>query len=527
MIEFQKMYKYLQDSNPEKFDERIMTLKSEDEIIEKIKDACYSLESVDGIHFLGAKMLNDKKLYKYQKNLSETNYEDSRVINIEIKFKLEKDDEEEEITRVLSFPKLLDNCYYFINNVKYYPVFQLFDAEVYHTRKSVTMRTSLQPIVICKNTTKVSDINLDCEISGMYTFSKIFKVKIPIMLYYFAKMGITNTIKYFNLPFEILDEDEEIENTDEETLVFKLGKKYVNHQLYLRVPIDYIDEETNPNYKSNELLLLTFLDTFKKNDKIPYDKIDSTEYWTKKLGSNFTKNTSNWFNKGLSVMTSFERLLDRTTKKIIRLEPNDKKDIYSLIRWFLINYLNLLKMNNNDLANKRLRLNECFIYPLLEKWTDGVLRLLNGRKTRLKNLKTLFSTSGLPQDFLVNKCVLNESLRYSNLVNTLDFCARLKVTTNGPQSITTSSGEIKGKELDPSMLGNIDIVYTSNGDPGTTRMLTPFAKINDSWHFSEKPNFMANTFDGENEEYNFNENENYIDDIENLDIEIMDIPNLD
>lgn len=517
--ELKKLYSFLQDSNPEKFNERTMHLKEEDEIIEKIKDACMSLESVEGVKFLDAKILDTKKIYQYQKTMKETNYEDSRVIDIEIKFLLEKDGEREEVTKIISFPKLLDGCYYFINNVKYYPIFQLFDAETYKTKKSVTMRTSLQPIVICKNKTSVTDINLECEINNICTFSKIFKVKLPILLYYFANFGVNGTIKYFNLPFELTDDEDEITNADENTLVFKLGKKYVNSQLYLKVPFSFVDEEENENYENNEILLLTFLDAFKKNDKIPFEKIDSKEYWIKKLGSNFTKNTSNWFNKGESVKKSFERLFDNTTRKIIRLEENDKKDIYTLIRWFLINYNNLLKMNNNDMANKRLRLNECFIYPLLKKWTDSVLRLLNGRKTTLKNLKTLFSN--LPQDFLVSKCVVDtENLRYSNLVNTIDVCARLKVTSSGPQSISNSSGEIKGKDLDISMLGKLDLVYTSNADPGTTRMLTPFAEITDSWHFSDSPNILANTFSGE--EYEEDEEDIMDEEFEEFEIEIPD-----
>jgi len=508
---YEKMYKYLQDSNPEKFKPEVMNLKEKDNPLQILIDACESLEIIDGITFLGARKLTSKNIYEYQKEECEVDYEDSRIENFEIKFLLEKKDERQEITKIIAFPKLLNGCYYLIDDVTYYPIFQLIDAETYKTNKSITMRTALQPIIVKRNKTEVED-EFGTVIENIYCFSGIFYVKLPIFLYYFAKFGVLNTIKYFNLPFELFSTEDELNEDDYvDDLVFRLGKKFVNQQLYLKVPFSYVDEDENPNYEANEIMLLTFLNAFGKKDKIPYEMISNKDYWLKKLGSNFTKNTSNWHDKGQSVIKSFERLFDNTTKKMIRLEDVDKKDIYSLVRWFLINYNNLMKMNNNDLANKRLRLSECFIYPLQEHWTRGVLRLINSKNVTVGKMVQLFSS--IKPDFLLKNCVNDENSRYSNLVNTLDVCSRLKITSSGPQSISTNNGEIKGKDIDPSMIGNIDIVYTSNADPGTTRMLTPFATLNDTWHFSDKPNIIANSFDGddmidEEEEY---EDEEYED----------------
>lgn len=507
MNKVSEFFHFMQDRNPEKYDESVMTLKERDDALSTLTDACKSLEVINGIEFLGAGIVDKKTLYKFTDKTTEIDFEDSRTVNYEIKFKLSCNGEEKIVKKVIAFPKLVDGTYYIINGIRYYPILQLVDAETYRTNKSVTMRTSLQPIMIYRQRISVEDL-FGAELSNIYCFSKIFSIKTPIFIYYFSNFGVFNTIKYFNLPFEIFEESGKLDQDDfEDYLVFKLGKKFGDSQLYLKVPYSWLDEDEEPEHINHEILLLTFLNAFANKDKIPYEKLGDKGYWVKKLGSFFTKNTSNWYNKGESVKRSFERLFDNTTKKMIRIDENDKKDIYTLIRWFLINYNHLLKMNNNDLANKRLRLNETFIYPLQEHWTTGVLRILNAKKVTLANLEKLFSTIKI--DFLIKKNInnadANKNLRYSNLVNTLDAGIKLKVTSSGPQSISNSNGEIKGKDLDISMLGNLDIIYTSAGNPGETRMLTPTAHITDSWHFSDEPNIIANTFG--DEEFDFDEDE--------------------
>ncbi len=85
-----------------------------------------------------------------------------------------------------------------------------------------------------------------------------------------------------------------------------------------------------------------------------------------------------------------------------------------------------------------------------------------------------------------------------NNVNTIDLGNKLKLTIAGNQSISNSKGEIRGKTLSPSMLDAcIDLVHTSNNDPGTTRMLTPFCTVTDTWHFTEKPNLNTCDYEGD------------------------------
>lgn len=520
---FNKYLKHLHDSEPEKFNKDIFYLKDQDDITQHIADAGKSLETIPGIKLIEVVKSDERELYKPSNGITDIPYERSRLITINMKFELTdpKTNDTKIIKKKLYFPKLIDGSYYLIDNVRYYPIFQIIDAETYKTNNSITMRTSLQPIVVSYKNISIIPENGTSEIEGYYTFSKIFNTKIPIFIYFFANLGITETLKFFKLndSYTIIDKKRaEIlsDKEKEENYLFKLGT-----MIYLLVPRKLVDEDPQ-----TRMMVYTFINSFQKKDKVSMEKIDDLDYWVRKLGSYFTKNQTNYDNKGRSVKASFERLLDNTTKRVIRIPDTDKENMYTLLRWFLINYNNLRLQNNDDLANKRLRLNECYIYPLLGLWTEGVLRVLNGKNVTLKTLESLFSN--IQPDFLVRKIKTADNLRYMNNVDSIDILNKMKLTVAGNQSISNARGEIKGKTLDPSMIGQIDLIYTSNNDPGTTRALAIGAKVNDTWHFTDEPNIISNGFDGEGYDMEIEENEfekikSSYDDDYNEDIDALDL----
>lgn len=520
-MQLKKFIHEFQDKNPEKFNKELMEMKDKDDVLILIKDWAKSLEIIDGLTFMGAEIISTDKVYNYyipkkkpkrrtkeeiekeKENLEngivqekkveeennklpfrEINLEESRFIEIEIKFHIEKDGEEKDITKKLYFPELLDHFSFLINGVSYYPIYQLFDAECYRTKKSIVQKTALQPIVLMFNDVVVKDIDNTYEFSNKSIYSKLFDTRVPIFVYYFAKFGIEETIKFFNFPFTISGTSN---SNGEDEIEFKLSKT-----IFLNVKKNWIEQE-----EINEILLLTFLDTFKKSSRLIMEQIMDKEFWIRRLGGNFTKNTSNHYNKGISVQYSLERLMDETTKRISRIPENNKKDVYHLIRWMLFNFLNISRMNNMTLANKRLRVNEYLLFPLYEKSTKGILRLLNGKNNDIKKICSIFST--IHKGFLVDKCVNSDIMRYNNLVNSIDFTSMLKITNQGPQSISNSKGEVRGRGLHESMIGNIDLVYTSNSDPGCSRMLTPFAKVLDNGFFTKEPDLKMQSSDNDDD----------------------------
>ncbi len=72
----------------------------------------------------------------------------------------------------------------------------------------------------------------------------------------------------------------------------------------------------------------------------------------------------------------FERLLDVTTKKNLKVSEVNKVSIYAVIRWLLSNFPDLRKKNNMDLNTKRLRLNEYVGSMLNIKLGDSINRVM-------------------------------------------------------------------------------------------------------------------------------------------------------
>ena len=79
---------------------------------------------------------------------------------------------------------------------------------------------------------------------------------------------------------------------------------------------------------------------------------------------------------GNSTIMFFERLLDVTTKNILKISDINKQSIYSIVKWMIQNFAELKQKNNMDLSTKRLRLNEYIASMLSIRLGESVNRVL-------------------------------------------------------------------------------------------------------------------------------------------------------
>lgn len=470
---FRKQY----GETSEKFNDKIIYSKNNEDIILLMSEVCKSLEILKEIKFIKCTLNPMNKIYKNGNKENKIDIEESRLSKLQIEFQIKTEDEKVDIVKELYFPQLIDNSYFLINGTRFFPVFQLVDSETYRTKDSITLKTLLMPLIIRYTNSFLKDKNNKLDLISKTLKLDLFRSKIPVFQYYFAKMGVEKTIEYFDFPIEVNN----AENKDDyiDCLEFQINK---NISLF-------VDEEWfNEDIKQNSIIINSFIDSLE--GRLSMERILSKDFWIKKLGSNFTKNNSNYFEKGNSILNSFERIFDETTKRVIRINEIYKKDSYSILKFIIINYNNLLKQDNMDLANKRLRLYEYLMYPLVRKFSKSIYRLLNQKNITMKSLKTIFSN--IPQGFLIKSIVNNKLVRYMNEVNTIDlFSNILKGSISGPQSSGTGgNSEISDKLriLHPSMIRRIDLAATSSGEPGLSFTITPFCKITDDLHFTEEPN---------------------------------------
>jgi hypothetical protein len=477
-----KFRKFHGNNNVEKFNEGIIYNKVNESILTYLDPICKALEIIPEITYLGSSVEPITKVYNFSKSEKTIDIEKSELQLIKMSFEISKDGKTETIDKMIYFPKLIDSQYFVINGNRYFPVYQLLDSGTYRTNKALTQKTLLMPIVLREKKESFEDMN-----GNKHTMLNIdldlFKNKIPFITYFFAKFGYEGTIEYFGLEDKIhILEKEDLDQLDEEELednvIFMITKN-----------IALVVDKTYFSVRNNQIMVSTILNSF--NSRIKVDKIFEKDYWVKKLGGFFTTNNSNKQEKGENIILSFERILDDWTKIILRTEGENKKDVYSVVKWMVENYSTLIKQDNMNLANKRLRLYEYLLHPLLIKFSKGTYRVLNSKNPTPEKIKTIFSN--IQKGFLVKAIVNNELLRYDNSVNAISlFSTALRFTQSGPQSPFRSSNvNIKYRGLHPSYLGRIGLTSTSAGDPGVSGCLTPFLELPQGhyMHFTEKPEF--------------------------------------
>lgn len=469
-------YNWYQDENPEKFNEDMINYKSKEDITYFIDAVCKGLEIIPNIKYMGSEIEPIRNVYKNTKTAKEIEIESSVLQKIKMNFHIGRDDEEKDITTEIFFPVLIDNQFFIINSNRYTPIYQLVDSGTYRTKKFLILKTLIMPINIEDKSQIIEDINgekFKSKILNLY----LFKARVNLFTYYFAKMGFEETMKFFKFDNKIeIVNIADGEEFNEEMLNFQ-----VSNSIGFNVDPEYFNSD-----KNHQILVTTLLDNF--GSRLKMDKIENQEYWVKKLGMNFTRNNSAHQEKGESILVSFERLLDVITKQILRIPNEDKEDVYCIVRWMAENFINLSKLDNMDLDNKRLRLYEYLVYPLLMKFSKGTYRLLNKKNPSLKEIESIFN---IPAGYLISSLVKNETIRYVNTVNSYDlFSVALKGTQGGPQSQFSGKSEnVKCRNLHPSYMEKIDLVSTSAGDPGVSFVLTPFVQMEENLYFSKAFNF--------------------------------------
>jgi len=490
---------------PEKFNKNFIMLRQEDDILDYINSICKALEVIDGIEYVGGEIITDESKFKNpgkskihkntelpvkkyeneedipqkRKSKLETLQEitewigikESRLNLIKMRFKLRDDEGNFNLLeKDIYVPKIINNFYFILNGSKYFPILQIVDKSTYNNIRGqyVVLKTLLMPIILKYVHNIEIKTNKDEVFVGKRFLLYLFKHKINIINYYFARYGYTKTMKILNIKKSKI---RIISNSK----IDKFSEKYHIFQINNNISIAYnkkIAKTSNKKvYYTN--LICTMFEVF--NNRSTMKTLDNIEYWKKKFGQYFTKNTNNQLQKAEKILISFNRIFDANTKRYLKVEKKYKRNIYYVIRWMMENYENLLSKDNFSLDNKRIRLYEYLLYPLLVKFSNSTYRILNSKSVSAASLKSIFST--LSPGFIIKKLLTHELLRYSGDSNAIDlFNSALRFTYKGPQSMSSggnSTMSVKYRSIHPSYIGRISLTASSASDPGCTGTITP------------------------------------------------------
>jgi len=463
-------------------------MKRTDNVLDYINDVCKALEVIEGVKFIGSEISHDESEIKTRgkKNNKWISLDESRLDLIKLHFEVtgiagrKRVTKTETVEKTILYPKLIDDFYFLIDGVTYFPIYQIIDLATYNTPKSLRLKTLLMPMVLREKELKFTSVD-DTEFIESTYLVDLFKYKLNVLFYYFAEFGydIADKFGYSEDDIGLMNINEDELTNRDEYFLFEVNKK----GLHVYIHEGMLEEGTFKRKFS-----MMYLDMINFNSRMTIDKIANNDYWKKRLGATFTSNPNSQIEKSDKILLSFKRILDERTKKILRIKEEYKEDTFTIIQWMMRNYDRFMEKDNMDLSNKRIRLHEYLIYPLLTRFSSITYRLLNKTTPTLNQKMQLFSTLG--PGFIIKKLKKNELLRYNNCVNGLDLInGGLKFTQSGPQSLGDGNKNIKVRYrgIHSSYVGRIGLTASSSSDPGISGTFVPFIETQGLYFTDPEP----------------------------------------
>ena len=354
------------------------------------------------------------------------NLKDSDIKMIKIKYYIgineKKGYADDTMIVYIAIPRIVDNFYFRINGNIYSAMYQIVDASTYNNNNSknakklsVTFKTIFMPSRVYKYINTLRDVN-DNELNCTYFVGNMFKKSLLLMKYIFAKMGYYNTLNFLKVPGVIISEDYKDINQDE------MYTFPIRANLFVSIP------------------------------KYIYN---------------------------ISILGSLEFIYDIGTKRDLRLDPEDKDDIYRILRWMMYEFNALRKKDNLDISTKKVRYAEYIAALYASRLAVGIYRLSD--KGDKADLDTVRKAIRIPPMYLMNAITKCQLVNYKDCVNDLDALTALKYTYKGVSGIGEKSNAISSayRAIHPSHLGRVDIDSSSNSDPGVSGTLCPFNTLHD------------------------------------------------
>ena len=231
-------------------------------------------------------------------------------------------------------------------------------------------------------------------------------------------MGVERTLKYFGVS-DIMRFTNTISDTTK-YIYFPISSKFI-------LEVDRKMFDNNKYIKSVVAMIKVVC-----SNRINLSNYENKLLWVEKIGSAGTIKAENYLSKGYQTLTFLTRMIDETTKKILRIDKSNKKDIYAIMRWMVQNYDELRSKDNHDLTNKRLRYSELvgalYTYMLSERLN----RIVSNNNYAEEEIEKIFN---FPSTKLKNEIINSGLLRFDDKINDLDIFMKLKYSIKGINSI--------------------------------------------------------------------------------------------
>ena len=214
------------------------------------------------------------------------------------------------ISKSILIPLQDENGYYVIKGKKYYIIYQMVEKSIYNVGNRISLK-SLMPVDVRRIPKVVQDIyGVEYKLP-LYTVVVVNRT-IPAMLFYMSK-GIKYALDYLNLD-GIIEFIDKIENKDDSKIYFQLS-----NSCYMQVDREIFDKYT---FVKSVVMGIIHI----SSNRVNLTNLNDKAYWIKKLA-----NPAN-YEKGLTVLKYFDRLVDVTTSNILKIPEYYKGGSYSVVK---------------------------------------------------------------------------------------------------------------------------------------------------------------------------------------------------
>lgn len=435
----------------------------------------------------GYKNKNKKKdnIYGY------INLKDSAIRLLVVHYYIAIKEEAEKLDVLIALPRAVDKYYFRLSGNTYSALWQIVDASTYNSstsnskKYSVTLKTMFMPVRIYRyytdHKTSPKDFYTGEQVRCTYYTSYIFRKSLPVMKYILGKFGFYKAAKFFYIQF--------INVYDTQPAFDQSLYTFNRFNMWITIP-RYLFDKSTVVQSFVYVVYMAIQKTTTCNDFF------TDTFWLLSLANEF--NNQN-IEKGISILDSLEFIYDLTTKLKIRLPDSVKDNIYTIIRWMIGEFNNLMIKDNLDVSIKRIRNPAEYIAALLAmKYSTSIYRVSDiGKKATLDSIKKAIVLNPM---YLVNAVSSCRLVGYKNFVGDLDSIVALKFTYKGIAGIGENNNSMPNiyRSVNPSQVGIVDLNSSSSGDPGASGILNPYRTIDpETGMFSStymEPNYWEDEF---------------------------------
>lgn len=392
---------------------------------------------------------------------------------------------------LIAIPRIVDKYYFRINGIMRSTLYQIVDGSTYNNNytnakiPNISFKIIFMAARVFRYMIGLIDYNTGEEIKLFNYRANIFNKTVCVCQYFLAKFGFNGAMEFLGISGVYVTNKPE--NRKNYYCFQKTNDLYIMADKYL----------TSNDYVTQAFVTCIFTNLIPGVD---YSYVYTIEYWVRILGGSFNRTgvdkylamfagdptVTDTYNKGLSILDSFENIYDISTKEDLRLKEESKADMYCVLRWILREFYALKKKDNYDVSIKRIRFGQYVAATYIYKVAKGINRVSDqNNRITVEAIKKAIRTDPM---YLLNSIAKSNLVTYRNMVSDMDALLALKFSLRGISGIgegDSNSIPDSIRFVHPSHIGRIDMDSSSDNNPGITGMISPFAQL-DHGYFSDK-----------------------------------------